>query len=50
MKTRRITQKFYFTKGKVEQIAKHIIDNDVDCLFVNAELKPGQLRNLKKVI
>ena len=50
LKVKRITQKLYFTKGKVDQIAAHILKNSVDCVFINSELKPGQIRNITKII
>ena len=50
MKVKKITQKFYFTKGKIEELAAHVIQQNADCIFINTELKPGQVRNLKKVI
>jgi hypothetical protein len=31
-------------------IVDHIVRNQVSCLFINAELKPGQIRNLRKII
>lgn len=49
MKTRRITQKLFFTRGKAEVIGEFIRSQNVNCVFINAELGPGQIRNLKKL-
>ena len=50
LKCKKITQKYFFTKGKIEKIVSHVINTKIDCIFVNSELKPGQIRNLKKLI
>lgn len=48
VKVRHTTKKTYFTKGKLHYIADFLKKTDFDCLFINAELKPTQLKNLKK--
>lgn len=50
MKVKKITQKLYFSKGKVDFLAQKIKETKADCLFINTELKAGQVRNLVKVI
>ena len=50
VKVRNITKKIFFTKGKLEYITEHLKRSNFDCLFVNAELKPTQIKNLKKFI
>lgn len=50
IRARRITKKTFFTKGKLNFIADYLNKNQVDCLYINAELKPTQVKNLKKFI
>lgn len=50
VKCRKITQKYFFTKGKLERIVAHVLKTQPSCLFINSELKPGQIRNLKKLM
>lgn len=50
VKIKHITKKIYFTKGKLHYIADYLKLIDFDCLFINAELKPTQMKNLKKFI
>lgn len=50
MKTKKVTKKTFFSKGKLEFIADYIRKNQMDCLYINAELKPTQIKNLKKII
>jgi 50S ribosomal subunit-associated GTPase HflX len=38
----------FFTAGKLHEIAQHIKDYKVDCIFVNAELSALQNKNLEK--
>ena len=45
-----MTQKTFFTSGKLDIITSYLQYHDADCLFINTELRPGQVRNLKKVI
>ncbi len=50
LKVRHITKKVFFTKGKLHYITDYLKQTNFDCLFINAELKPTQIKNLKKFI
>lgn len=50
IKTKRVTKKTYFTKGKLHFLAEYLRRNQLDCLYVNAELKPTQVKNLRKYL
>lgn len=50
VKIKHATKKIYFTKGKLQYITDFLKKTDFDCLFINAELKPTQMKNLKKFI
>ena len=45
-----MVQRTYFTKGKLDPIANHIKKNQIDCVFINKELKPNQIRNITKIL
>lgn len=49
IKTKYITSKLFFTRGKAEMIARFVKNNDIDCVFINSELTPVQIKNLKKL-
>lgn len=38
---------FFFTSGQIEKIRRVLIDLELNLLFVDAQLKPNQLRNLE---
>ena len=48
MKVKKTTKKTFFTKGKLFFIADYISKIETDCLYINSELKPTQIKNLKK--
>lgn len=50
IKAKKVTKKTYFTKGKLQYISEYLKLNPTDCLFINAELQPVQIRNLKKIL
>lgn len=49
IRTRHITSKLFFTRGKAESIANFVRNNDIDCVFINNELSPVQIKNLRKL-
>lgn len=50
MRVRTVTKKTFFTKGKLHFLADYLHRNPADCLYINAELKPTQVKNLKKFL
>ena len=47
---RHITRKTFFTKGKLHYLTDYLKQTPFDCLFINAELRPTQLKNLGKFV
>lgn len=35
IRTKQITSKLFFTRGKAESIANFVRNNDIDCVFIN---------------
>ena len=40
----------YVGKGKAEQIAQRIEQNEIDCLIFDNDLTPGQIRDLEEIV
>lgn len=50
MKVKKTTKKTFFTKGKLFFIGDYLARNEADCLYINSQLKPTQIKNLKKFL
>jgi 50S ribosomal subunit-associated GTPase HflX len=50
VKVRHVSKKLFFGRGKLHSLAEFLRITPFDCLFINAELSPSQVKNLKKAI
>lgn len=47
IKVNHIDNKFYFSKGKLNELSKYYLKNPTPCIFINTLLSPEQFRNLE---
>ncbi|SOV15448.1 GTP-binding protein, putative [Plasmodium gaboni] len=47
IKVNNIDNKFYFSKGKLNELSKYYLKNPTPCIFINTLLSPEQFRNLE---
>jgi 50S ribosomal subunit-associated GTPase HflX len=48
MKVRRVTSKYFFTKGKLQELGEFLCEKNIEAVFINNELSAIQIRNLEK--